>query len=87
MSAKVYTELQPQWKAAMAEVAHAHIEAAQQVPAWHCRHALIDEAKELGAAPTLRIDAIKALQQRWQQEAQTVPLERKHEQKLWEAFR
>src|SRR5690606_11764392 len=42
---------------------------------------------ELGAAPQLRIDAVKALQQRWQAEAHSVPLERKHEQKLWEAFR
>src|SRR3989344_6746 len=51
------------------------------------RLALIDEAMALGAAPTLRIDAVKALQQRWQAEAQTVPLDRKHEQKLWDAFR
>jgi hypothetical protein len=28
-----------------------------------------------------------ALQQRWQAEAQAVPLERRHEQKLWDAFR
>lgn len=48
---------------------------------------MIDEAMALGAAPTLRIDAVKALQQRWQAEAQTVPLDRKHEQKLWDAFR
>ena len=48
---------------------------------------MIDEAVALGAAPTLRIDAVKALQQRWQAEAQTVPLDRKHEQKLWDAFR
>ena len=34
-----------------------------------------------------RIDAVKALQQRWQAEAQTVPLDRKHEQKLWDTFR
>ena len=35
----------------------------------------------------LRIDAVKSLQQRWQAEAQTVPLDRKQEQKLWDAFR
>jgi hypothetical protein len=35
----------------------------------------------------LRIDAVKALQQRWQAEAQGVPLDRRHEQKLWDAFR
>src|SRR2546426_8744026 len=34
------------------------------------RHAMIDEATALGAAPNLRIDAVKALQQRWQAEAQ-----------------
>ena len=38
-----------------------------------------------GAAPQLRIDAVKSLQQRWQAEAQAVPLDRKHEQKLWES--
>lgn len=85
VSEKVFAELQPRWKAAMAE-AGAHIDAAQKASI-QLRHAMIDEAKELGAAPSLRIDAIKALQQRWQQEAQTVPLERKHEQKLWDAFR
>jgi hypothetical protein len=35
----------------------------------------------------LRIDAIKALQQRWQAEAHGVPLDRRQEQKLWDAFR
>ena len=48
---------------------------------------MIEEAVLLGAAPVLRIDAVKALQQRWQAEAQSVLLERKHEQKLWDAFR
>jgi ATP-dependent RNA helicase SUPV3L1/SUV3 len=48
---------------------------------------MIEEAKVLGAAPQLRIDAVKSLQQRWQAEAQTVPLDRKQEQKLWDAFR
>jgi hypothetical protein len=37
--------------------------------------------------PCLRIDAVKSLQQRWQAEAQSVPLDRKQEQKLWDAFR
>lgn len=41
----------------------------------------------LGAAAVLRIDAVKSLQQRWQAEAQSVPLDRKQEQKLWDAFR
>lgn len=48
---------------------------------------MIAEAQELAQAAALRIDAIKALQQRWQAEAQAVPLDRKFEQKLWDAFR
>ena len=85
VSEKLYTELQPLWKAAM-QSAHVRLEAAQH-ESMARRHALIDEARQLGAAPTLRIDAVKALQQRWQQEAHAVPLDRKQEQKLWEAFR
>ncbi|MDD2727643.1 DUF349 domain-containing protein [Malikia sp.] len=85
VSEKLYTELQPLWKVAM-QSAHARLEAAQSESIAR-RHALIEEAKALGAAPSLRIDAVKALQQRWQQEAHAVLLERKQEQKLWEAFR
>lgn len=82
---KLFAELQPQWKQAIA-LAAAPLEAAQK-DSLARRHAMIDEATALGAAPTLRIDAVKALQQRWQAEAQSVPLDRKHEQKLWDAFR
>ncbi|MCJ0762814.1 DUF349 domain-containing protein [Variovorax terrae] len=82
---KAFAELQPQWKAAI-NAAHAPLEAMQK-QSLERRHAMIDEASALGAAPLLRIDAVKALQQRWQAEAQAVPLERKHEQKLWDAFR
>ena len=85
LSEKAYAELQPQWKAAI-HAAAARLEAAQKESTQR-RHALIEEAKALGAAPQLRIDAVKALQQRWQQEAQAVPLDRKTEQKLWEVFR
>jgi hypothetical protein len=35
----------------------------------------------------LRVDAVKALQQSWQTEAQSVPMDRRIEQKMWEAFR
>jgi hypothetical protein len=35
----------------------------------------------------LRVAAVKALQQRWQVDAQSISLDRKHEQKLWDAFR
>jgi hypothetical protein len=48
---------------------------------------MIEEARVLGAAPMLRVDAVKALQQRWQAEAHTVPMDRRQEQKLWDAFR
>lgn len=82
---KMFAELQPVWKAAMAHAA-APLEAlqAQSIAA---RHAMIEEAKVLGAAPVLRIDAVKALQQRWQAQAHAVPIERRLEQKLWDAFR
>ena len=82
---KLFAELQPLWKDAIG-LAAAPFEAAQK-ESLERRHAMIDEAVALGAAPMLRIDAVKGLQQRWQAEAQGVPLDRKHEQKLWDAFR
>lgn len=82
---KIFAELQPLWKQAISAAA-APLEAAQK-ESLDRRHALIAEAEAVGAAPTLRIEAVKALQQRWQAEAQSVPLDRKHEQKLWDAFR
>ncbi|WP_236640326.1 DUF349 domain-containing protein [Tepidimonas charontis] len=85
VSEKRFAELQTQWKEAMA-AAHARLEAAQADSVAR-RQALIAEAQALAAEPRLRLDAIKALQQRWQAEAQRVPLERRKEQKLWEAFR
>ncbi|WP_408595105.1 DUF349 domain-containing protein [Limnohabitans sp.] len=85
LSEKMFAELQPQWKAAI-HAAHEPLEVVQKASLAR-RHALIAEAQELGAAPALRIDAVKALQQRWQEEAHTVVLDRKQEQKLWDAFR
>ncbi|MFN7857778.1 MAG: DUF349 domain-containing protein [Acidovorax sp.] len=82
---KMFAELQPLWKQAISAAA-APLEAAQKESLAR-RQSMIDEAVALGAAPMLRIDAVKALQQRWQVEAQAVPLDRKHEQKLWDAFR
>jgi len=82
---KLFAELQPLWKQAM-QAASAPLEAAQKASVVR-RHALIEEATALGAEAQLRVDAIRALQQRWQTEAQTVPIERKHEQRLWDAFR
>ncbi len=85
LSEKAFGELLPQWKAAIAAAA-APLAAAQKESLAR-RHAMIDEAQALGEAPQLRIDAVKALQQRWQAEAQSVPLDRRQEQKLWDAFR
>lgn len=85
LSEKAFAELQAQWKDAYT-AAGAALEAAQK-QSLERRHAMIDEAQALGASSPLRIDAVKALQQRWQAEAQAVPLERKQEQRLWDAFR
>lgn len=82
---KAFAEMQPLWKDAI-HAAAAPLQA-EQKQSLERRHAMIEEAKVLGAAPQMRIDAVKSLQQRWQAEAQGVPLDRKHEQKLWDAFR
>lgn len=82
---KAFAELQSAWKQAIS-AAEAPLRTAQKASIER-RQGLITEAEQLAAAPTLRVDAVKALQQRWQNEAQAVPLERKHEQKLWDAFR
>nr|WP_315231254.1 DUF349 domain-containing protein [uncultured Albidiferax sp.] len=82
---KAFAEMQPLWKEAIG-LAAAPLENLQKASVDR-RHAMIEEAKVLGAAPVLRIDAVKALQQRWQAEAQSVPMDRKFEQKLWDAFR
>ena len=85
VSEKVFNEVQPLWKAAFQE-AQAPLAAVQKASLTQ-RHALIDEAKALAAETHLRIDAVKSLQQRWQQESQVVALDRRQEQKLWDAFR
>ena len=82
---KMFAELQPLWKAAI-NAAAAPLEALQK-SSLALRQAMIEEARVLGETPVLRIDAVKALQQRWLAEAHQVPLERRHEQKLWDAFR
>ena len=85
LSEKSFGEMQSQWKAIF-KAAAARLEDAQKASVER-RQTLINEAREVGAAPALRVDAVKALQQRWQVEAQAVPLDRKTEQKLWEVFR
>jgi hypothetical protein len=82
---KAFAELQPLWKAAISNAA-APLEAVQS-ESIALRHAMIEEAKALGAVPELRIDAVKALQLRWQAQAHRVPVDRRQEQKLWDAFR
>ena len=85
LSEKAFAEIQSQWKAAM-DLADAPLTAAR-ADSIARRKAMIEEAVVLGAEPVLRIDAVKSLQQRWQHEAQGVPIERKQEQKMWDAFR
>ena len=85
LSEKAFAEIQPVWKAAM-DAADAPLTTAR-AESLARRKAMIEEAQVLGAEPMLRIDAVKHLQLRWQHEAQGVPIERKQEQKLWDAFR
>ena len=85
LSEKAFADIQPVWKAAM-DAADAPLTTAR-AESLARRKAMIEEAQALGGEPMLRIDAVKHLQQRWQQEAQGVPIERKQEQKLWDAFR
>jgi len=82
---KMFAELQPHWMAAISQ-ASAPLDGLQQASVLR-RQAMIEEARMLGEAPMLRVDAVKALQQRWQGEAQSVPIDRRQEQKLWDTFR
>ena len=85
LSEKAFAEMQAQWKSAMS-AAHAELEQAENASIAR-RRSMIEEAKQLAAAASLRIDAVKALQQRWQAESQSIALDRKLAQKLWDAFR
>ena len=85
LSEKAFAELQPLWRQALHNAAQP-LETAQKASMAR-RQALIAEAEQLGAAPQLRVDAVKALQLSWQTEAQSVPMDRRIEQKMWEAFR
>ncbi len=81
---KAFDDLQKQWRDAIHEAAQP-LETAQQA-SLALRQSLIADAQGL-AETGLRMDVVRGLQQRWQAEAQRVPLERKLEQKMWEAFR
>jgi len=85
LSEKAFADLQSRWKDAMHQ-AHLRLEEAQ-AQSIERRRALIEEAQALAASDSWRIDAVKDLQKRWQAEAHAVPLDRKQEQKLWDAFR
>ena len=82
---KAFAELQPLWKAAIDHAAEP-LETLQKQSV-SLREAMIEEARSLGAAAMLRIDAVKALQQRWQAQVHAVPIDRRLEQKMWDAFR
>ena len=71
VSEKIFAELQPQWKAVLQE-ASKPLEQAQQ-SSIAARQQMIAEAAAQASGP-LRIDAVKELQQRWQQESQWVSL-------------
>ena len=51
------------------------------------RQALIAEVQALVPAERATLDKVKVLQERWQQRAKALPLERKQEQALWQQFR
>lgn len=85
VSDKLYTQLQERWKTVY-ETVSAPLEAAKKNSIAQ-RKAFIEQANELASAVPLNIAAIKQLQQRWQAEAQAISIDRKLEQKLWDAFR
>ncbi|HEY8026472.1 MAG TPA: DUF349 domain-containing protein [Burkholderiaceae bacterium] len=60
---------------------------AQQGQEAQVRKDLIAEVEALNAADRSTLDKVKALQERWQQRAKALPLERKQEQALWQQFR
>jgi hypothetical protein len=61
--------------------------AIQQQAATARREDLIKETLALNPTDRITLDAVRTLQERWQQLAKTLPLERKVEQALWLRFR
>jgi hypothetical protein len=51
------------------------------------REELIEQAAAIDPHDRHALDTMRALQQRWQEHARTLPLERKSEQALWQRFR
>jgi|GEM_PF-6686102 len=60
---------------------------AARAAATEVRHQLIKSVSELVSAERDAVEKVEQLQQRWQQEALNLPLERKDEQALWHQFR
>ncbi|MFA9219320.1 MAG: DUF349 domain-containing protein, partial [Sphingomonadaceae bacterium] len=54
---------------------------------YYMREQLIAEAQGLNPADRHTLDQLKRLQERWQEHAKALPLERKAEQALWQRFR
>ena len=51
------------------------------------RESLIMEAEQINASDRSAIDRVRKLQERWQELAKAMPLERKDDQALWQRFR
>ncbi|KQW93731.1 hypothetical protein ASC94_14180 [Massilia sp. Root418] len=52
-----------------------------------CREQLIEETAKLNPSDRHTLDTLRILQERWQEHAKALPLERKQEQALWQRFR
>ena len=89
LSERDFDALQTAWKAAIKEAAEP-LDTAQK-GTFSRRQGLIEQAKAMvdavGKGADLRIDFVRGIQQQWQVEAQSVPLDRKTEQKLWDNFK
>lgn len=85
VSEKTYGVLHPKWKQALTD-AFGPLREAQRLST-EKRKALVQEATLLAAQRPLPLKAIKQLQEQWRTEAQALLLERRLEQKLWDAFR
>ncbi|MEC5215438.1 exonuclease SbcC [Actimicrobium sp. GrIS 1.19] len=53
----------------------------------HGREQMIDAVNHLASNERSSLDSLRALQERWQERAKALPLERNDEQALWERFR
>jgi hypothetical protein len=52
-----------------------------------CREQLIEETAKLNPGERHTLETLRMLQERWQEHAKALPLERKQEQALWQRFR